>query len=299
MKTKRIIAMGVFDGVHQGHRFIFKKVVLRSRQLKATSLAYTFDPHPVKVLAPHACPLMINTLSQRKELIHNTGIDKVIVQKFTKQFAKQSPADFVTHVILKKVKPSEIFVGYNFTFGIKRSGTAEDLQKLCEPYNIRVHIITPYHAGETLVSSTQVRHFLSQGDLIRANHLLQREYFMDGHIVKGKGIGKKILGIATANLHTQQDTVLPAGVYVSKIRIGDKTYPSITNIGHNPTFQQKGKPPVLTIETHIFNFQKNIVGKKTRLFFLKKIRDEKKFSSPQELIQQIHEDIKQAKKYRF
>ncbi len=298
MKTKTIIAMGVFDGVHQGHRHIFKKIIQRSKKIRAQTVAYTFEPHPVRVLAPHACPQMINTIPQRIELICDTGMDRVVVEKFTKTFAKQTPQQFVKNVILKKLKPSEIFVGYNFTFGIKRSGTAEDLQKLCAQHQIQVHIVTPYYSGETLVSSTQVRHFLNQGDLARANHLLERPYFLDGSIVKGKGIGAKLLGIPTANLKTFQDHLLPMGVYITKIRIGKKTYSSVTNIGHNPTFQKKGKPPVVTIETHIFNFNKNIVGRNIRLFFFKKIRDEKKFSSPQELIQQIHEDIKQAKKFR-
>ncbi len=298
MKRPILIAMGVFDGIHQGHRFIFKKLLKRTKSLKGLSLAYTFDPHPVRVLAPQACPeaFMINTLSQRVTLLKGLGIERVVVEKFTKTFAKRTPRDFIENVVLKKLKPTEIFVGYNFTFGVKRSGTAEDLQKLCRPHGIQVHIVSPFHTGETLTSSTQVRRFLSRGDMPRAARLLNRPYFIEGKVVKGKGIGGKVLGIPTANLSSENEILIPCGVYATRTFIQGHSYDSVTNVGYNPTFQKPGKPPILTIETHIFHFKKNIVGNKIRLSFLKKLRDEKKFDSPQELISQIHEDIKKAKK---
>lgn len=298
-KSIIILAMGVFDGVHQGHRFILKKVCEKAKKYKGKSIVYTFHPHPIRVLAPQACPenYMINTIKQRTQLLKNLGIDKIIVEKFTKNFSKLTPEQFIKKIILNKIKPSEIFVGYNFTFGVKRSGTAKDLQKLCKPHHIHVNIVSPFQINKTITSSTKVRQLISQGEMPVAQKFLTRPYFIEGTVVKGKGIGGKVLGIPTANLKSDNEILLPCGVYVTKTQVGSQAYPSVTNVGHNPTFQKPGKEPIVTIETHILKFRQNIVGKKIRLYFSKKLRNEKKFSSPQELIKQIHEDIKQAKKY--
>jgi len=290
---KNIVALGVFDGVHRGHRELFRKVIARAKAVRGKSAVYTFDPHPVTVVAPAAAPRMINTLEQRIDLIESLGIDKVVVQKFTKAFSQLTPEAFFRKVIVETLKAREIFIGYNFTFGVKRSGTVETLEALGRPLGIDIHILQPFLWRGTLVSSTQVRHYLAAGDLPRAEDLLARPYFLEGRVVKGRGIGGKQLGIHTANLDIENDPILPTGVYVTYTHIGGRRLKSVTNIGPNPTF---GSGPV-TIETHILEgFKKNIVGKTLKVDFLKKIREEIRFSTPADLVKQIGKDIKTAER---
>lgn len=288
---KTIVALGVFDGVHRGHREIFRRIVARAKAARGTSVVYTFDPHPVTVVAPSAAPQMINTLDQRVDLIEDTGIRKVVVQKFTKSFARLSPEDFFRKIIAGKLKAREIFVGYNFTFGMGRAGTVETLEGLGRPLGIDVHVLSPFLWKGTLVSSTQVRQFLSAGKLPQAEDLLARPYFIEGRVVRGRGIGGKELGIHTANIDSDNDPILPTGVYVTYALMDKRRFRSVTNIGPNPTF---GSGPV-SIETHILEgFHKNIVGKKIRVEFLKKIREEIRFATPEDLARQIGRDIKTA-----
>jgi len=290
-----IMAMGVFDGVHRGHQFIFKKLVERARQTNSIPVAYTFDPHPVRVLAPHACPsrFMINTIQQRIALIAEQGVKQIIVEHFTHAFAQQTPEEFFKKIIVKKIKAREIFVGYNFTFGVHRSGTVQHLETFGQATGIRVTIAKPFLSQETLTSSTQVRQMLTHGDLPAAKELLGHSYFMEGKVVQGRGVGGT-LGIHTANMKSENELLLPWGVYATQTILGGKKHGSVTNIGPNPTF---GKLPV-SIETHIFDYSgdKRKSPQKIRVEFLKKIRDEIKFSSPQKLISQIHHDIQTAKK---
>lgn len=290
-----IVAMGVFDGVHRGHQFIFKKLVERAQQTKSIPVTYTFDPHPVRVLAPHACPslFMINTIQQRIALIAAQGVKQIIVEHFTRSFAQQTPEEFFEKIIVKKLKARELFVGYNFTFGIHRSGTVEHLKKFGQAAGIRVTVAKPFLSQETLTSSTQVRQMLARGDLPATEKLLGHLYFMEGEVVRGRGVGGT-LGIHTANMKSENELLLPWGVYATQTILNGKKHGSVTNIGPNPTF---GKFPV-SIETHIFDSQGTLskVHGKIHVQFLKKIREEIKFSSPKKLISQIHHDIQTAKK---
>lgn len=293
MTKPPIIALGVFDGVHRGHREIFRQVAARAKAAGGTSVVYTFDPHPVTVLAPSSAPKMINTVRQRVELIEACGIDKVVVQKFTKAFSQQTPEQFFRRVIVQKLKTRELFAGYNFTFGVRRSGTAETLEALGRAAGVRIHIVSSFLWKGTLVSSTQVRQFIAAGDLARAEDLLARPYFVEGKVVRGRGIGGKELGIHTANLALENDAILPTGVYVTYAVIGKKRLRSVTNIGPNPTF---GAGPV-TVETHVLEgFKRNILGQRLRVEFLQKIREEIRFATAADLANQIRSDIKTAER---
>ncbi len=288
-----VVALGVFDGVHRGHREIFRQVLERAHRIGGTSVVYTFDPHPVRVVAPSSAPLMINTVAQRTALIREAGIESVVVQKFTKPFSQQRPEQFFQGTIVRKLKAAELFAGYNFTFGVRRSGTIETLEAFGREAGVRVHMLPPYLWNEVLVSSTQVRQFIAAGKLSEAEELLARPYFIEGAIVRGRGIGGRELGIHTANLVSENDLILPTGVYVTYSLLGSKRYRSVTNVGPNPTF---GRGP-LTIEAHILEgFHRNIVGRRMRLEFLKKIREEIRFDTPQDLADQIKKDIKAANK---
>lgn len=288
-----VIAMGVFDGVHRGHREIFRRAIARAKSIGGTSVVYTFNPHPVKVLAPLACPLMINTLGQRLALIREAGIRKVIIQRFTKAFSHKTPDQFFQETILRRLRAKEILVGYNFTFGIHRSGTTEHLVAFGKAAGIKVTVVPAYLWHETLVSSSQIRHLLSHGDLPKAEELLGRPYFMEGTVVHGRGIGGKTLKIHTANLEPENEMILPAGVYVTRTQVGPNRFDSVTNIGPNPTFG----PGPLSVETHLLDFKKRIFGRRIRVEFLEKIREEITFASSSDLAQQIQNDIAIARSY--
>lgn len=288
-----VVAFGVFDGVHRGHRYIFQKAVARAKAIGGTSVVYTFDPHPVKILVPNACPPMITTLEQKLELIAAQGIGQAVVEKFTKAFARQTPERFFKKIVLERLGAREIFVGYNFTFGVHRSGTIDHLQAFAKKSGVDVTIVDPFLWKETLVSSSEIRRLLSQGNLHQAEDLLARPYFIDGRIVHGRGIGGKELGIHTANIRPQNDLILPTGVYVTYTLVSGKRFQSVTNIGPNPTFG----PGPLSIETHLLNFKKTIFGKTIRIEFLEKIREEITFASAKDLANQIQNDIKIAKEH--
>ncbi len=286
-----VITLGVFDGVHRGHRHIFQKIIERAREIGGTSIVYTFDPHPVKVLAPDACPSMINTFKQKIELIREIGIQNMIVERFNHTYAHQTPETFFKKVIVGRLGAKEIFVGHDFTFGIHRSGTIETLESLGLKAGVRVHLVEAYLFKETLVSSTQIRQLLARGNLQKAEELLARPYVIEGRVVRGRGIGERKLHIHTANLESENDRILPTGVYVTTTHVSGKQYESVTNIGPNPTFG----PAPITIETHLLDFHKTIFGKRIRIEFLEKIREEMAFPSAESLAQQIQGDIKRAR----
>lgn len=287
-----VATLGVFDGVHRGHQRIFHKVAHRAQILRGTGLVYTFDPHPVKILVPEACPPMLMTLGQRIAAIRAAGIDRVVVQKFTRRFSRMSPSAFFRQVIRKRLKVREIFVGYDFTFGFHRSGTVEHLEAMGQKAGIRVTVVEPTLWKERLVSSTQIRRLLSRGQVSAAEGLLGRPYALEGRVIKGRGIGGRELGIHTANLKSENEGILPTGVYATYTVVGKKRYASVTNIGPNPTFG----PGPLSIETHLLNFRRPILGRRIRIEFVEKIREEITFASAAELAVQIRNDIRVARK---
>lgn len=287
-----VVTLGVFDGVHRGHEQLFQRVLRDAKKRNLMAVAYTFHPHPARVLVPEACPPMITTLEQKLELMSKTGLQATIVEPFTRTYAHQSPEAFFKNILVKRLHAREVVVGYDFTFGVHRSGTLTQLKKLAEASGIRVHIVPPYLWKETIISSTQIRQRLASGQLERAEPLLGRPYFMEGKVMQGRGIGGQ-LGIHTANLRSENDLILPTGVYVTLTRVMGKSYHSVTNIGPNPTF---GTNP-LSIETHLLHFDRSIRGKVLRVEFLKKIREEISFPSPKELAVQIHHDIAVAQQY--
>jgi len=286
------LAIGNFDGLHKGHRAILKQLVQKARKLRIPAVVYTFEPHPVRILAPKIAPPLINTLRQKLELLEETGIDMVIVEPFTRTFSHISATDFFSQILQKHLNSRYIIVGYDFTFGKKREGNIETLEILGHQNDIQIKIVKAQMIGDTLPSSSLVRKLLTGGKVSEANRLLQRDYFMDGTIISGKSRGKK-MGYPTANLESENELLLKTGVYVTTAQVGKKRYSAVTNIGSNPTF---GKSKI-SIETFILSGKHALYGKKVRLFFHQYLREEKNFSSADKLIQQISKDIVKAKKY--
>lgn len=286
------ITMGNYDGLHLGHRSILALLKKEAKKRGVPAMVYTFHPHPVHLLAPSIAPPLINTLDQKIELMKTTGMDALVIEKFDSRFSEQSPEAFFKKHLVKNLNARFIIVGYDFTFGAKRKGNMETLEILGFQNQIDVKIVEPYFKGQTLVSSSLIRKYLLEGKVEKTKDLLTRSYFIDGVVVKGTRRGK-ILGFPTANLKTINELIPKNGVYATLTLFGGKNYPSVTNIGIKPTF---GKNQ-FGIETHLLNFNKPLYGEKIRLYFIKRLRDEKKFSTGTQLSTQIKKDITRAKQY--
>lgn len=288
---KPVVALGNFDGVHLAHQKMFELTRKLANKIHGIPSVYTFHPSPVKVLSPDSSPPLISTISQKIELIKKCKMKGLILEPFSIEFARLTPEAFFETILCDRLQIAGAVAGYDFTFGTKRSGTAETLEKLCRQKNIPCKILDAHLLGETLISSTQIRQLIHQGDIEKANSLLGHRFELIGTVVHGEKVGKTI-GFPTVNTLIENELFPPVGVYATHVRFGLRTYLSVTNIGYRPTFGGKK----LTVETHLLNFKKRIYGKKIRIEFIKKIRDEKKFSSPQDLAKQIVSDIAKADK---
>ncbi len=291
LKPGSAIAIGNYDGVHFGHQAILKQLTTYAKAHKLRSVLLTFDPHPANILAPRAGLHRINTLDQKLELLAKTGLDGVIIQPFDKKFAHVKPKDFFEKILIKKLHAQFVIVGHDFTFGARRQGTTETLEKLGRLHHIAVRLVDAQTHHGVLVSSSVIRNLIREGNLPLANKLLTRSFFIDGTIVHGHHRGTA-LGIHTANIKTDNELLPPDGVYATFATIDHKKYASATNIGKNPTFDDVER----SIECHIFNFDKDLYGKKIRVTFEQKIRDEIRFASPKALVKQIEKDIAETKK---
>lgn len=286
-----VVTIGNFDGVHFGHRQIISSLIANAKSRKLKSVVLTFDPHPVKVLSPTVAPKLISTKNQKIELFAELGVDAVVFQKFDADFAKLKPEDFFDIHLVQNLKARFIMVGYDFTFGEKRSGTIETLEALAGKANVDVEIISAKMSDSTLVSSTLIRKLVSEGNVEMAATLLTCPFFIDGKVVHGHKRGTA-LGIHTANLATENELLPSDGVYATLVEFAGERYDSVANVGFNPTFNNTER----SIEAHIFDFDADIYGKDMRLVFVKKLRDEIKFVSPEALVMQIQKDIAEAKR---
>lgn len=288
-----VITIGNFDGVHIGHKKIFDFVKRKAKQISGTSVVVTFNPHPIKVLYKDHPLKLITTNEDKINLIERCGIDLTISIPFTHEFARIEAEDFVKNILVDKFNAKWIVVGYDYRFGKQRKGDKELLKQLGQIYGFKVTVLKAYKKRGKILSSTAVRNALFEGNIKEANQFLGRAYHVDGEVIKGAGRGSCILGYPTANFVPQQEIVPKEGVYAVKVTIPHyKTLKGVANIGKNPTFGNIS----MSYEVHIFDFKENIVGKTIRVHFIARIRDEKKFNSPDELKENIAHDIAMAKK---
>ncbi len=286
--SKTAVALGFFDGVHIGHMSLINKI----KELEADGLkscVYTFDKHPSKIFGTRM-PLILSFEDKIKEL-KETGVNAVYVQETDKEFLSLSPEEFVQKVLIEKLSAAHVVAGENFTFGKNKSGNAEMLKKLCAENDIECTIMPYKTIGETVVSSTEIRKMITEGDIRSANEYLGRRYGYSGVVKPGTQIGVK-LGYPTANITPDENIILtPNGVYASLAVIDGKTYKAITNIGIAPTFDKTK----MLIETNILDFDGDIYNKEIRIFLVDMIRQEQKFASSDELSLQIAKDIEKRR----
>ena len=286
-----VITVGNFDGVHIGHQGLLKEVKKRADKMSGTSVVLTFEPHPLRVIKERKIPL-ITPFERKIELVEKLGIDVVICLPFTREFSKVSAREFVEDILLKKIGMKEIVVGYDYTFGHKREGNIDLLKKLGDELGFKVCILEPILVDNMIVSSTRIRNLIMEGELEKVKILLNRYYQVSGEVIAGHDRGGRLLGFPTANLKLVNEVFPKNGVYVVEVIYNNKVYAGVTNIGFKPTFGSDA----LSVETHILDFDQNIYGKKIKLNFIKRLRDEKKFSNIEALAAQIKRDIEEARK---
>lgn len=286
---KPVLTLGNFDGVHLGHQAIFKKVVERAKEIKGTSIAFTFEPHPLKVLAPERSPLLLNTFHSKIRLFEAAGIEVVLCANFTRAFADQHPEDFARDVLHKLIGVKEIYVGYDYAFGRGREGSIESLKKMGETYGFGMGVIDPVRMNGVVVSSSVVRDLLANGRVEEAAQLLGRNYSIEGEVVHGSHRGHT-LGFPTANLKTANEMIPGFGVYAVLAHVDCRTFKGVASIGIRPTFNNG---PV-SIEVYLFEFAQDIYGKEMEVAFVKRLRGEEKFPNAEALVKQIRKDVQQA-----
>lgn len=286
-----VLAIGVFDGVHWGHRTIFKQLTDIASQHGLKSAVMTFDRHPAELLFPTRAPYYISTIEQRVENIKKTGVNHVIVAEFSPQLANLSKEDFVSGILLEKLKIKHVVVGSNFRFGKNREGDIRYLESIASQAGIGVTVVPSVIIDNGPVSSTRIREMIKRGDVVSAAKLLGRRFVLRGTVVTGRQVGRTI-GFPTANIHTAPRQVVPArGVYAVEVTINNTTYGGVCNIGCRPTFDA-GK---VSIEVHISGFEGDIYGETLDVVFCRRLRDEIAFDSPEHLANQIKADLEDVK----
>ncbi len=288
-----VLAIGVFDGLHRGHQQLIKKVIARARKTRGTAMVMTFWPHPVHVLKPEIRLPLLVSLEHRLKLFENLGVDVCVVVPFTLQFSQLSPKEFIENYLVRKLKPVEVFVGYDFRFGHARSGGLDLFQQEGEEFGFKVNIFDAVKGGRHIISSTRIRELISCGDLHKASRLLGRSVSLMGTVCRGDARGKK-LGFPTANINLTCEVIPPCGVYAVRVILSKKKFYGMANIGRRPSFHKEDGR--INIEVHIFNFHQKIYGQEIIVEFFKKIRDERMFNSKDQLIEQLKRDEKKARK---
>lgn len=290
-----VLSIGNFDGVHIGHQAVLSHVVERARTLNTSALCMTFDPHPVKLLRPANAPQLLTTLDQRLSLIERTGIDSALVVPFTHKLARMTAADFVSHILVEKLRVQEVYIGKNFRFGADRGGDVDLLQKMGDKLGFRAASSPIVETAGGVVSSTRVREAVSDGRVGDVRSLLGRAHFVDGTVLEGKRLGRT-LGFPTLNIGAENELEPSHGVYVTAAYLPsfDRTFPAVTNIGVRPTVYQNS---LTTIESHLLDFTADVYRENVRLFFLERLREERAFNSTMELMSQIRRDVADGRTY--
>jgi riboflavin kinase / FMN adenylyltransferase len=286
------VTVGTFDGLHLGHQEILRRVRERARGSGTYAAVVTFDPHPMRVLHPDRSPLLIQTLPQRLAGFEQMGVDAALVLRFDRELSLVSADEFIDRILVQGLRASAILVGENFRFGHRGVGDVKLLREHGAREGLEVEIVAPVEAGGQMVSSTAIRGFVASGDVAAANSLLGRPFSLTGDIRPGAGRGRTIL-FPTLNLAPEQELLPKLGVYATESIVDGGLYFSVTNVGTRPTFNGSG----VTVESHLFDFNEALVSGTMEVRFHARIRDERKFSGPDELRAQIARDIEAAKRF--
>ena len=289
------VAIGNFDGVHYGHKKLINETIKAARENSKKAVVFTFEKHPLEFLFPERKFDYINTNEEKLYLLESLGVDVVIMQKLDKNFLEYTPLEFV-RILKNKLKVKEIFVGFNFSFGKGGLGTAEDLEYLAEVHNIKVNELPPVTLDGELVSSSAIRRKIANSDFDGAIKLLDHPMIVIGEVIHGKKIARQ-LGFPTTNIKMDNNRLYPpSGIYGAFLQVSDKNSKvlyGVVNIGYNPTLKQE-----MSLEVHILDFDREVYGEKLYIQIVKFMREEKKFSSIDELKATIQADVDRWKLFK-
>lgn len=290
------VTIGNFDGVHAGHQAILKSVQSNAHGAGRIGAVLTFHPHPAQVLRPEQAPSLLETIEQRLDRLGEAGMDAAFIARFSHELASLSPQEFAEKFLARTMRAAVVFVGENFRFGHRQAGNVDSLRELGARLGFAVESVPPVfaeiHGQRVVVSSSAIRAAVREGRMEDAARLLTRPFTLAGEIRPGTGTGRKLV-VPTLNLATEQETLPKIGVYATETRVAAADYQSVTNVGMRPTFDGVK----LAIETHLFGFSEILTSGAMAIRFRARLREEKKFSGPHELKQQVLRDIEMAKQY--
>lgn len=288
---RTVLTIGNFDGVHLGHREIFRRVVRRAQEIDGTAAVLTFEPLPLRLLAPDKAPLRINTPEEKVRLLTASCIDLLVILDFTWELAGLPAADFVAEILVRRLGLKHLIVGYDYAFGRNREGDVDFLAAQAQVHGFTLEVLEPIRAGEEVYSSTRIRDMLQKGEVAEAVGVLGRNFTLDGIVVHGDRRGRQ-LGFPTANLATEKELLPLEGVYAVKVKWRETSYDAVINIGRRPTFD--GASP--TLEIHLLDFSGDLYGERLRIYFVARLREERRFASIEALQEAVLADIAVARK---
>jgi len=289
-----IVSVGNFDGVHRAHQAVLRDIAERARQQNAQSVAVTFEPHPIRILRPDSGLKLLTPTPEKLLLLASTGLDAVLLLPFGRDLSLLTPRQFAERILKKKLHAREVHEGYNFHFGHKAAGDVNVLSEFGREMGFTVKIFEEMTLRGETVSSSQIRQLLAAGRVSRARHLLGRPFPILSTPGRGRGYGSKYT-VPTINLSRYEELVPRDGVYITRTRVGEECFDSVTNVGNRPTFGAES----FAIESHLLNFHPMDLSADTEVevFFLRRVREEIKFPSVEALREQIAKDVKRARRY--
>src|SRR3984957_2123585 len=289
-----LVSVGNFDGVHCAHAHVLREIVSRAREQGLKSVAVTFEPHPARILRPDSALKLLTPTAEKLRLLEATGVDAVLLLPFTRDLSLMTPRDFVHEILKKGLQAREVHEGYNFHFGNKAAGDVKLLAQFGGEMGFEVKLYPELRLRGEPVSSSQIRKLLTNGKISRARHLLARPFSILASAGRGRGYGSKYT-VPTINLSRYEELVPKDGVYVTRTRVGEECFDSVTNVGNRPTFGTES----FAVESHLLNFHPVELNPETEveIHFLQRLRDEIKFPSVEALREQIAKDVRAARRY--
>jgi len=289
-----LLSVGNFDGVHRAHTRVLANIVSQAREQELKAIAVTFEPHPTRILRPDSALKLLTPTPEKLRLLEATGVNAVLLLPFTRDLSLMTPRDFAHDILKKDLQAREVHEGYNFHFGHKAAGDVNLLAKFGREMGFEVKLYPELRLRGEPVSSTQIRKLLAHGQVSRARHLLARPFGILSTAGRGRGYGSKYT-VPTINLSRYEELVPQDGVYVTRTRVAEECFDSVTNVGNRPTFRTES----FAIETHLLNFHPIELNPETEveIYFLQRLRDEIKFPSVEALREQIGRDVRKARHY--
>ncbi|HPR17130.1 MAG TPA: bifunctional riboflavin kinase/FAD synthetase [Candidatus Cloacimonadota bacterium] len=290
-----VVSMGTFDGVHLGHQKLLQYLRKRADQMKGEAVVITYYHHPLETIHKKTFPYLLTGREHKERLLRSLGVDYILYLDFNEELANMSPDDFLRNILLNEIDMKEIIAGYDTHFGKNRQGNYAFLKQNSQQFSYRADLVKPFMIDNRIVSSSLIRDFIREGDMITTSRFLGRSYSISGKVVAGKKIGRN-LGFPTINVSPLEfNKLVPGiGVYICEVLWRGKCYQGTTNIGYSPTIKQNAYKE---IETFILDFSENLYGEEVEIIFHKKLRDEIDFHSKADLITNIEKDVEQTREY--